>query len=100
MKRISPYSAVVGEPVEATEGAKIATMMMEDIISKTSKGAADEDDNRENESVKEVYKRAFEAITGIPGWYIGADKWMFIPEVSAPLTRDEAFKNIYERKKR
>lgn len=100
MKRISPYSAVVGEPVEATKGARIATMMMEGIISKTSKGAADEDDNRENESAKEVYKSAFEAMTGIPGWYIGADKWMFVPEIPAPLTRDEAFKNIYERKKR
>lgn len=44
IKRISPYSAVIDEPVEATEGAKMATMMMKNIMSKASKGANNETD--------------------------------------------------------
>lgn len=53
--------------------------------------------SNEKESAKEVYKRAFEVLKGISGWDIGIDKWMFTSEVPAPLTRDEAFKNVCER---
>lgn len=41
-KKISPYSAVLDKPIEAIEGAKIATMMMKDIINKASKGTNNE----------------------------------------------------------
>lgn len=56
--------------------------------------------NREEGSAREVYKRAFDAVTGMSGWHIGLDKWMYTPEIPAPLTRDEAFKNICKRSRR
>jgi hypothetical protein len=40
IKKISPYSVVVGEPVEASEGARMATMMVKNIMNKASEGKA------------------------------------------------------------
>lgn len=54
----------------------------------------------EKKFAKEVYKRTFEATTGLPGWYIGIDEWMFSPSPSAPMTRDEAFGNVCKGNKR
>lgn len=54
----------------------------------------------EKELVKEVYKRAFEATTSLPGWHIETEKWLFMPEPLEKLTRDEAFKGIYKRSRR
>lgn len=48
----------------------------------------------EKEFAKEVYKRTFEATTGFPGWYIGVNGWLFSPALSAPMTRDEAFRKV------
>lgn len=53
----------------------------------------------EKEFAKEVYKRTFEATTGLPGWYIGVDGWLFFPGPSAPMTRDEAFGEVCRGKK-
>lgn len=54
----------------------------------------------EKEFAKEVYKRTFEATTGLPGWYIGVDGWLFSPGPSAPMTRDEAFGKVCKGSKR
>lgn len=56
----------------------------------------------EKEFAREVYKRTFEAITGLPGWYIGLDRdmWIFSSGPVAPLTRDEAFKNVAKRRRK
>lgn len=51
----------------------------------------------EKEFARIVYKRVLEATTGLPFWYIGADEWMFLPNKPSPLTRDEAFKDVYKR---
>lgn len=59
--------------------------------------------NSEKEFARKVYKRAFGAIadvSGISGWRIEAEEWLFMPESLEKLTRDEAFKNIYKRSKR
>lgn len=54
----------------------------------------------EKEFAKEVYKRTFEATTGLPGWYIGVDEWMFSPSPPAPMTRGEAFGKVCRSNKR
>ena len=54
----------------------------------------------EKEFARNVYQKVFEATTGLPSWYIGADEWMFLPSKPSPLTRDEAFKNVYKRSRR
>lgn len=37
IKKISPYSVVADEPIEATEGARAAAMMAKNIMNKASK---------------------------------------------------------------
>lgn len=57
--------------------------------------------NNDKEPAREVYKRAFGSVSaaGFPNWHITTEKWMFIPAFEK-LTRDEAFKKIYKRKRR
>ena len=56
--------------------------------------------SNEKEFAREVYKRAFEAVAGIPNWRIKAEKWLFMPEPLEKLTRDEAFKGVCKRSRR
>jgi len=56
--------------------------------------------SNEKEFVREVYKRAFGAIAGFPGWLVEENMWAFLPATPAPFTRDEAFKNVCKRSKR
>lgn len=54
----------------------------------------------EKEPAREVYKRAFGAMAGLPGWRIKAEEWLFMPEPLEKLTRDEAFKGVCRRSRR
>ena len=56
--------------------------------------------SNENEFAREVYKRAFGAVAGIPNWRIKAEEWLFMPEPLEKLTRDKAFKGICKRSRR
>lgn len=56
--------------------------------------------SNEKEFAREVYKRAFGAVPGIPNWCIKVEEWLFMPEPLEKLTRDEAFKGICKRSRR
>ena len=56
--------------------------------------------SNEKEFAREVYKRAFGAVSGIPNWRIKAEEWLFMPEPLEKLTRDEAFKGVCKRSRR
>ena len=56
--------------------------------------------SNEKEFAREVFKRVFGAMEGVPGWRIKEEEWLFIPEPLEKLTRDEAFKGICKRSKR
>lgn len=56
--------------------------------------------SNEKEFAREVFKRVFGAMEGIPGWRVKAEEWLFMPEPLEKLTRDEAFKGICKRGRR